>query len=467
MADFLAVDLGATSGRVAIGRFDGKAITLEIAHRFTHEVITIAGTRCWDWKHIYQEVITGITVAKAKSDPTSIAIDSWAVDYGFIDAQGELIEPVVSYRDSRTEKSYPETLARLGKAAIYEATGIQFLPFNTIYQLASAKGSSAYNSADEFLLLPDLINYLLTGVKSTEITNASTTQLLNTASRMWDETLISELGFKRSLFTKLHEPGSYVGIVTGHPGLDGLKVVATASHDTASAVAGTPLVDTNSEGYISSGTWSLVGVEIDAPLTNKAAQEANLTNELGAAGTVRLLKNVTGMWLLEECRRTWHEEGRVFTIPELLSLAESHKPFHTTIDPNDPIFLAPGNMPQRIQEWCTTRKLQPPKTPAEFTLCILQSLAVAYKETLDRIMEISGKRINTIHILGGGSQIRLLNQLTANICGVPVKSGPVEATLYGNIAVQVIAAGLLPDLASARSAISESFTGEIFTPSRR
>ena len=467
MSDFLAVDLGATSGRVAIGRFDGKAITLEIAHRFTHEVVIDGPIRRWDWSHIYNEVIAGITIAKRKSDPVSIAFDSWAVDYGFIDQLGELVEPVISYRDSRTDKSYPEIVDRLGKTTIYNATGIQFLPFNTIYQLVAASDSDQYRSASNFLLLPDLLNYLFTGVRSTEITNASTTQLLNAATRSWDEDLISAANLRRDLFTALHEPGAVMGQITGHGELDGLTVVAIASHDTASAVAGTPLGDPNSEAYISSGTWSLVGVETHSPITNQRAMVANLTNELGAAGTVRLLKNVTGMWLLEECRRTWQADGRSFSIPELLALAEEQTLFLTTIDPNDPEFIAPEKMPDRIRSWCLARKLQPPITPAEFTRCILNSLAIAYKETLDKIMEISGKRITSIHILGGGSQIRLLNQLTANACGVPVKAGPVEATLYGNIAVQVISAGLLPNLAAARAAIAESFSGEIFLPARR
>ena len=466
-SDFIAVDLGATSGRVAIGRFDGKAITLEIAHRFTHEVTTSESVHTWDWAHIYNEVVKGISLAKERCDPISISFDSWAVDYGFVDESGQLLEPVISYRDSRTNESYPVTVESIGQEVIYEATGIQFLPFNTLYQLVAAKGSNHYDRAESFLLLPDLLNFLFTGVRSTEITNASTTQLLNTSSRNWDDALIAKAGLRRELFTDLHEPGAIIGEIRGHGALNGLKVVANASHDTASAVAGTPLADPNSEAYISSGTWSLVGVETHSPIKNKRALAANLTNELGAERTVRLLKNVTGMWLLEECRRSWLSEGRTFSIPELLALAEEQKFFLTTIDPNDPAFLAPGKMPARIRAWCLSRKLQPPTTPAEFTLCILNSLALAYKETLDKIMEISGKRVTSIHILGGGSQIRLLNQLTANACGVPIKAGPIEATLYGNIAVQAISAGLLPDLAAARIAIAHSFSGEIFPPARR
>ncbi len=463
-SDFIAVDLGATSGRVAIGRFDGDAISLEIVHRFTHEVIVDGAVRSWDWTHIYAEVVKGISSAKAKCDPISISFDSWAVDYGFIDPSGRLLQPVVSYRDSRTEFTYLPTIEAIGREVIYKATGIQFLPFNTLYQLVADIDTRNYRDARCFLLLPDLMNYLFTGVASTEITNASTTQLLNTTSRSWDENLILHAGLRRELFTQLHEPGTVIGPIVGHGLLDGVQVVACASHDTASAIAGTPLVDSGGQAYISSGTWSLVGVENSSPITNPKALEANLTNELGVDGTVRLLKNVAGMWLLEECRRDWAAQGNPLSIPQLLELAEGTV-FATVIDPNDTRFIPPGGMPNKIQEWCIERKLVPPTSPGEFTLCILKSLAATYKSTLETVMELSGKRLESIQIIGGGSQIRLLNQLTADICGVPVQTGPVEATLYGNIAVQVIAAGLLPNLKAAREAIAANASGETFFPS--
>jgi rhamnulokinase len=438
-------------------------IALEIVHRFDHEVAVKKGVRCWDWQHIYSEVLLGVALAKQKSNPISIAFDSWAIDYGLLDQSGELLEPVVSYRDSRTELAYPLTVKGLGADSIYEATGIQFLPFNTLYQLVADQDSDNYRSASTLLLLPDLLNYLFTGIRSTEITNASTTQLLNPYTRNWDDTLIKRAGLRRELFTSLHEPGTVLGEIRGHGALDGLKVVATASHDTASAIAGTPLLFPHSQAYISSGTWSLVGVETLSPITTGAAREANLTNELGVESTVRLLKNVAGMWLLEECRRAWALKGEVYSVPQLLDLALDVN-FSTIIDPNDPHFISPEGMPDRIRSWCSDRNLLPPSTPGEFTICILNSLALAYKETLETITKISEWELNSIHIIGGGSQIRLLNQLTANLCGVPVEAGPVEATLYGNIAVQVIAAGLLPDLKAARSIIANSFSGEIFRP---
>ncbi len=465
ISEFIAVDLGATSGRVAIGRFDGKSITLEIAHRFNHEVIVDGHIRRWDWQYIYGEVVKGIVIAKESCSPITIAFDSWAVDFGFVDRNGQLLEPIVSYRDSRTDQSYPSTLKKVDRRRIYESTGIQFLSFNTIYQLVATKDSPQYLEAENFLMLPDLMNYIFTGVRSTEITNASTTQLLNTSTRLWDEDLIKRVGLRRELFTKLHEPGTFIGEIKGHGILDGLRVVSAASHDTASAVIGTPLGDPNSEAYISSGTWSLVGIETAYTNTTIEAQAANLTNELGAAGTVRLLKNVTGMWLLEECRRAWSAEGISHTIPELLALAEDEN-FVTKIDLNDPEFVAPGQMTDRIRHWCEKNGLQYPKTPGEFTRCIINSLAFAYKETLEVIERICGRELTAIHIIGGGSQIHLLNQLTADICGIPVVAGPVEATLYGNIAVQVVAAGLLPDLKSARTAIAGSFSSKIYQPTK-
>ena len=462
-SDFIAVDLGATSGRVAIGRFDGVAISLEIVHRFTHEVVVDGDVRRWDWTHLYTEVVKGVIEAKAKCDPISISFDSWAVDYGLIDPSGALLEPVISYRDSRTDLTYLPTIEALGRKTIYEATGIQFLPFNTLYQLVADSDSANYMVARHFLLLPDLMNYLFTGVYSTEITNASTTQLLNINSRSWDEDLILHSGLRRDLFTQIHEPGTAIGPVVGHGVLDGIQVVACASHDTASAIAGTPLANSGGHAYISSGTWSLVGIENSAPITNSQALEANLTNELGAYGTVRFLKNVAGMWLLEECRRDWDTQGVSLSVPQLLELAEGTN-FSTTIDPNDIQFIAPGGMPERIRQWCIDRELNPPTSPGEFTLCILKSLAATYNSTLDTIMELSGKRLESIRIIGGGSQIRLLNQLTADACGIPVHAGPIEATLYGNIAVQVISAGLLPDLKAAREAIAANTFGETFFP---
>ena len=465
MANFIAVDLGATSGRVAIGRVTSEKIALEIVHRFSHEIVEEAeGAVLWDWKLITSQVLVGIEKCLAQGQPTSLAIDSWAVDYGLLDDENKLISKVRSYRDPRTLPAFDELVSKLGQDRIYQDTGIQFLNFNTLYQLYSAKQDKSYLEADKFLLIPDLLNAELTGVISTEVTNASTTQLLDVKTRNWDYPLIDLAGLRRELFTQLHEPGTEIGAIKGFGALDGIKVVAIASHDTASAVAGIPFDDRDTEAYISSGTWSLVGIESDIPITSKQALAANLTNELGAANTVRILKNVTGLWLLEECRRTWKSEGRGYSMPELLLLAQENLNFPTLINPNASCFNLPGVMPDRIATYCTERSLQPPESPGEFTVTILKSLAAAYRDTIRDIESITGRTLETLHILGGGSQISLLNQLTANACGIKVKTGPVEATLFGNIAVQAISAGIISDLSTARAIIANSFESSEFNP---
>jgi len=465
MFEFLAVDLGATSGRVAIGRVNSGSISLDVVHRFLHEVIPQEdGSLLWDWDLILTEVLSGLREAVKQSDPISLAVDSWAVDYGFISPTHQYLPPVHAYRDPRNEIAYQELTQKIGKERIYSTTGIQFLPFNTIYQLYAARELPEYKKAAKFLMLPDLINFLFTQKLSTEVTNASSTQALNTRTREWDRELIQLAGVREDLFTELHEPGTLIGVVRGFDELDGINVVATASHDTAAAIAGVPFGNRLTEAYISSGTWSLVGVELDAPVLTPEAFAANVTNELGADGTVRALKNVTGMWLLEECRRSWHEEGRDYEMPELLKAASDAKSFTTLIDPNDPLFAPPGGMPERIHAYCVERGLTPPESDGEYAICILNSLAHTYKKTLAEISAVTGRKIELIHILGGGSQNDLLNQLTADICGITVKTGPVEATLFGNIAVQAISAGVVANLTEARALIEKSFTSKVFQP---
>lgn len=468
MFEFLAVDLGATSGRVAIGRLTDASISLDVVHRFLHEVLPQEdGSLLWDWDLILFEVLKGLKEAIKQSDPISLAVDSWAVDFGFISPTHQFLPPIHAYRDPRNELAYQELTQKIGKERIYSNTGIQFLPFNTIYQLYAARNSPEYKRAAKFLMLPDLINFLLTQKLSTEVTNASSTQALNTRTRQWDHELITLAGIRNELFTELHEPGTLIGEVHGFDELDGINVVATASHDTAAAIAGVPFKDRLTEAYISSGTWSLVGVELDSPILTPEAFAANLTNELGADGTVRVLRNVTGMWLLEECRRAWHLEGHEHEMSELIAEATAARSFTSLIDPNDPSFGAPGGMPERIRNYCVERGLTPPATHGEFAFCILNSLAHAYKKTIDEISAVTGQSIKLIHILGGGSQNELLNQLTADICGITVKTGPVEATLLGNIAVQAISAGVVANLTEARALIEKSFNSKVFEPAQR
>ena len=462
---YAAVDLGGSSGRVTVGQLSGEKIVLTEVHRFKHEPVQNNDGLFWDWQFIIEQVKAGLLAATKLGEVVSVGVDSWAVDYGLIDKDGEVIGQPHCYRDGRTDGVMAALKQDLGVDYIYGKTGIQFIFFNTMYQLFVEKNTTAYLQADKFLMVPDLINYLLCGAISTEITNASTTQLLNVYTHDWDWELIQRLGIRKELFPKINKPGQQMGVVTGHGKLDGIKVISVGSHDTASAVAGTPLPVAGTAAYISSGTWSLVGVELDAPVLTPEAFAANVTNELGADGTVRALKNVTGMWILEECRRTWHLDGRHYEMPELLSLASAAKSFKTLIDPNDPLFAPPVGMPERIRTYCVERGLTPPHADGEYAICILNSLAHAYKKTLAEISAVTGRTIEVIHILGGGSQNELLNQLTADICGMTVKTGPVEATLFGNIAVQAISAGVVANLTQARALIAKSFTSKVFQPS--
>ncbi|NDF02267.1 MAG: rhamnulokinase [Actinobacteria bacterium] len=465
MPAFAAVDLGATSGRVTRGEIvDGRFVLNEV-HRFSHEPLDAgAGGLLWQWDEIVNQVKIGLKKAMDLGPLDSAGIDSWAVDYGFLTSDDQLIGSVHCYRDSRTDGVLESVTAQVGRERIYSTTGIQFLFFNTIYQLVSAIGTPEYVSAAKFLLLPDLLNNYLVGSATSEITNASTTQLLDATSRQWDFDLIEELNLRTDIFPELHEAGELLGKVSGNGAIDGLPIVAVASHDTASAVAGIPLRLDGKSAYISSGTWSLIGVEVDSPITTELALAENVTNELGFGGTVRLLKNVTGFWLLEECRRNWRLNGNEYSPELLIELSNQIEIGKFLIDPDDPRFAAPGEMPERIASYCKEKKLTVPESPGEFARCIYDSLALAYAKTIRKISLVSGKEIETIHVVGGGSANDLLNQLTADATGCEVLAGPVEATVMGNLAVQAIAVGAVSDLVQARELIGRSTSLKRFEP---
>ena len=465
MPAFAAVDLGATSGRVTRGEIvDGRFVLNEV-HRFAHEPVDAgAGGLLWQWDEIVNQVKIGLKKAMDLGPLDSAGIDSWAVDYGFLTSDDQLIGSVHCYRDSRTDGVLESVTAQVGRERIYSTTGIQFLFFNTIYQLVSAIGTPEYVSAAKFLLLPDLLNNHLVGSSTSEITNASTTQLLDATSRQWDFDLIEELNLRTDIFPELHEAGEVLGKIAGHGSIDGLPIVAVASHDTASAVAGIPLRIDGKSAYISSGTWSLIGVEVASPITTSLALAENVTNELGYGGTVRLLKNVTGFWLLEECRRNWRLNGNEFSPEKLIELANEIEIGMYLIDPDDPRFAAPGEMPDRIADYCREKNLSVPETPGEYARCIYDSLALAYARTIRKISLVSGNQIETIHVVGGGSANDLLNQLTADATGCEVLAGPVEATVMGNLAVQAIAVGAVSDLVQARELIGRSVTLKRFEP---
>jgi rhamnulokinase len=463
---FVAVDLGATSGRVVNVRIDAESIELDVVHRFA--TITIPGpmgTLEWDFDGLLAEVRRGLIEAADRASLESVAVDAWGVDYGLLDASGQRLGPVHAYRSSRTDGVMDKVIEQLGQERIYATTGVQFLPFNTAYQLAAASDSAEYVAADRLLMVPDLVNHELCGSTTNDVTDASTTQLLDVSTRRWSDDLVGALDLRRDLLPDLHEPGTVLGTVTGTGrAVDGLRVVAAASHDTASAVAGTPLGPGTAGVYISCGTWALVGRELAAPITTAAALAANVTNELGVEGSVRLLKNVTGLWLLEECRRSWVEHGEVHTTAELVAAAEEVPGGRSVIDPDDPRFAAPGDMPERITAACAESGQPIPESPGETTRVILDSLALTWRTTVATIEQVTGTAAERIHLVGGGAAIPLLRRLCASACDRPVLAGPAEATVVGNAIVQAAATGTLRDVAHGRRLVEHALAVDQVMP---
>jgi rhamnulokinase len=460
-----AIDLGGSSGRVTVGELVDQKIVLTELHRFKHEPVATADGLFWDWQFILEQIKIGLHKAVELGEVATVGVDSWAVDYALIDSKGEVLAPPHCYRDGRTDGVMAKLKNELGVDYIYSKTGIQFIFFNTMYQLFVEKDSAIYKSADKFLMVPDLINYLLCGSISTEITNASTTQLLNAHTHDWDWELIEKLGIKKSLFAKINKPGDQVGQIKGHGKLDAIKVISVGSHDTASAVAGAPLGEDGLSAYISSGTWSLVGLELAKPVTDKKAMEFNITNEVGVDDRIRFIKNVAGMWLLEESLDYWASKGEHYTAAELAKAA-ADLPRASVIDANDPIFEKPGAMPERIAMLCEKSNQQIPQSPAAYARCIFDSLADAYVKVLAQLQSAAGVKINAINIVGGGSANRLLNQLTADATGLPVYAGPTEATVLGSVMVQMQSVGLINSLNQGRAIIKNSITQEEFKPKK-
>jgi rhamnulokinase len=460
---YAAVDLGGSSGRVTVGQIKDSKILLTEVHRFKHEPVQSEAGLFWDWQFIVDQVIIGLNAAFDLGPITSVGIDSWAVDYGIINKKGEVIGAPHCYRDGRTDGLMAKLKAELGVEYIYSRTGIQFIFFNTMYQLVAEKSSAIYLDADKFLMVPDLLNYLLCGAISTEITNASTTQLLNVHTRDWDWEMIEKLGIKKEIFPKINKPGQQMGVINGFGRLDGIKVISVGSHDTASAVAGTPLPASGDSAYISSGTWSLVGLELKNPVTDNKAMEFNITNEMGVEDRIRFIKNVAGMWLLEESLDYWAQSGQIYTAAQLAKEA-ALLPKGAVIDANDPRFEKPGAMPERIAALCKQTNQKIPQTPAEYARCIFDSLADAYVKVLDQLQQAAGVKVNSINIVGGGSANKLLNQLTATATGKTVYAGPVEATVLGNIITQMQASGEIKSLEQARELIKLSTAQEVYQP---
>ncbi|MEV0806380.1 rhamnulokinase family protein [Micromonospora sp. NPDC050200] len=445
-----AVDLGASSGRVMLARVGPGHLELAEVHRVPNEPVRVGNTLHWDILALYRGILDGL---RAAGPVTSIGVDSWAVDYGLLDASGALLGNPVHYRDSRTDGVAERIAEQLGEERLYTTTGLQQLPFNTLYQLAAAASTPQLDIARRLLLIPDLIAYWLTGQLGAEITNASTTQLYDLRRRAWATGLMADAGIRSELFPPLREPGTRIGPVLPDLGLPGSpQVVAVGSHDTASAVVGVPAAGDHF-AYISCGTWSLVGVELDAPVLTEASRQANFTNESGVDGTIRYLRNVMGLWLLQESLRTWGSPD----LPDLLRRAALEPAFRSVVDPDDPTFLPPGDMPAGIADACRRAGESVPATPAATVRCIIDSLALAHRRAVRQAQQLSGRHVDAVHIVGGGARNELLCQLTADACGLPVLAGPVEATALGNVLVQARAAGVIgADLAALRAVLRET-----------
>jgi rhamnulokinase len=465
-----AVDLGASSGRVILADVSPDRVVLQEVHRFPNTPRAVDGHLRWDIRALYDGVLEGLRRA-VESAPAlaGIGVDAWAVDYGLLDAEGVLLGDPVHYRDSRTVGVEDRLRARVDPAELYAVTGLQQLPINTLVQLMAAAGDADLVAAQRLLLIPDLVTDWLTGRQGAERTNASTTQMYDVTTREWAGPLLERLDLPRRILPDLRDPGTIVGplrpsVQADLGSRDGLRVVAVGSHDTASAVVAVPAVGTDF-AYISSGTWSLVGVELDHPVLTDAARVANFTNEGGVDGTVRFLRNVMGLWLLQESLRTWELAGTAVDLAGLLSEAADLPALARVIDPDHPSLLPPGDQPARIAALCRQSGQSEPSTPAEVTRTILDSLALAYRRSVRAATQLSGTEVSVIHVVGGGANNALLGQLTADACGVPVLAGPIEAAAIGNALVQARAlGGVVGDLAGLRSIIRASYDVTRYDP---
>ncbi len=477
-ANFLAVDLGASGGRVMLGRWDGARFELTELHRFGNGPVSIHGRLHWNHLRLWEEILTGLRAYTARFNdlPAGIGVDTWGVDYALLDRTGRLLGNPYHYRDHATDGMMEQAFARVSRREIYAATGIQFMQLNTLYQLFARvlAGDPHLEWADTLLFTPDLFHYWLTGRKAAEYTIASTSQMLDPYSRAWATDLLGRLDIPAHFLPPLIDPGLVWGDLLPEVQKEvGFKhavpVIATGSHDTANAVAAVPDLGPN-DIYISSGTWSLMGAEIPEPVVSDQALTFDFTNEGGVAArsgerpTIRFLKNVAGLWLLQECRNQWKREGRSYGWEELLALADQAEPFGALLDPDDSVFLHPGDMPATIRAYCQRVGEPPPESVGQVVRSILESLALKYRWVLTSLESVIGRRMEVIHIVGGGSQNQMLNQFTANACARPVVAGPIEATALGNVMMQAIAAGHVDDVAAGRQAIAVSFPRQVFEP---
>ena len=470
MATLAAVDLGAQSGRVAVGRFDGERLGVTEVHRFPNVPVRTRDTLNWDILRVYRDVLDGLRAAAREAGHVdSVAVDSWGVDFALIDSKGRLVQNPVHYRDARRARAMDGVLTRIPARELYDRTGIQLMPLNTVFELGAmaAEADPALHAAETMLLIPDLLHYWLCGVSTSEFTNATTTQCFDPHAGGWAADLLERLDVPTRLLPDVVQPATRLAplsrAVVEETRLGGAEVVAVATHDTGSAVAAVPFRQPGSI-FISAGTWSLVGLETKEPVITDAAFAANLTNEGGVGGTFRLLRNVTGLWLVHECRRVWAEEGREHSFDQLVALAKDAPALQSFIDPDDATFGDPGDMPARVRAFCAHTGQPEPVEPGAIVRCILESLALKHAQTIDVLASVTGASPREIHVVGGGARNELLCRWTADAAGLPVLAGPEEATLLGNLLVQAMALGEISSLAEGREVVRASVVPTAYEP---
>lgn len=465
----LAFDFGASSGRAIIGCFDGDKITLEEVHRFSNDPVSVGGTVYWDVLRLFYEIKQGIIKAKIAGGFDSIGIDTWGVDFGLIDSEGKLMENPVHYRDARTVGLVDEAFKTMPKEKLYGITGIQFMELNTLFQLISLKKYRPWmlERADKMLFMPDLFGYMLTGKMCAEYSIASTSQLIDLDKRTWSKEILDAFGIKESVFAPLVQPGTVLGELSKEIceecGVDPVPVISVCGHDTQSAITSVPCED-GDFAFLSSGTWSLFGTELDKPIVNETSMNINITNEGGFDGSTGFLKNIIGLWLIQESRRQWKREGKEYSYADLEKLALAAEPFKCFIDPDAPEFVPHGNIPERVREFCRKTGQYVPETVGEIMRCIYESLAMKYRLTFEKLRECTERDYPVIHVIGGGTKDGLLCQMTANSCDRTVKAGPIEATVMGNVAVQLMSNGSVKNIGQARKIVAESSELKTFEP---
>lgn len=469
MKRVLAFDFGASSGRAILGIFDGEKIELQEVHRFSNDPVKINGTVYWDVQRLFFEIKQGILKAKENGGFDSIGIDTWGVDFGLLRKDGTLVENPVHYRDARNDGMVEKATKYMSKERMYDITGIQFMDFNTIFQLLSLKENRPYilEEADKLLFMPDLLNYMLSGIKSTEFSIATTSQMVDLKTNDWSEEILDTFGIDKNLLTDIAPTGAVIGQLSDEIceelGVEKADIVSVAAHDTQSAITATPC-EFDDFAFISCGTWSLFGTEVKEPIINEASKKLNVTNEGGYDYTTAFLKNICGLWLIQESRRQWIREGKEYSYAELEKLALECEPFKCFIDPDAPEFAPMGNLPRRVKEYCEKTGQYVPQTVGEIMRCIYESLALKYRYTFDGIKECTGKDYDRIHVMGGGTKDKLLLQMTAQSCNVDVYGGPIEATALGNVAIQLMSTGAIKDIKQARKIIAKGENLKLYEP---